>query len=370
MEVEYNQFTSEGYDNKLNNDNKLNYKNNSDNTNCNKEIEVEWDKSCEDYHKTNALTIDVIIPLYKPEKSFKQLIERLLKQSRIPQRIILLHTIEENEIKIRSEKTQELLDCVKVLSNDDCNIDIYEINKIDFDHGGTRNYGASLSKADIILFMTQDAIPADKDMIKQIIKPFANENIASAYGRQLAYPHAGILENYTRLFNYPEYSYNKSEKDISELGIKTYFSSNVCAAYRRTIYEKLGGFVTKTIFNEDMIMAATVIKNGYTIAYAAEALVYHSHNYTYIQQFKRNFDLAVSQQQYKHIFSEVKSESEGIKLVKQTIKYLIKNKHYHLIPDLILQSGFKYMGYLAGKRYEIMPKWLIIKLSMNPTYWS
>jgi rhamnosyltransferase len=360
MGIEYNNLSSE--DNKMANNKSL------DKIEISNLKDIDCNLRTED-SVTNTLTIDVIIPVYKPEKSFKQLIERLLKQSISPQRIILLHTLEESADCIQT-KTHELLNHAKTLSNDVCKIDIYDIEKNDFDHGGTRNYGASLSQADVILFMTQDAIPADKDMIKHIIKPFSNEEIASAYGRQLAYPHAGIIENYTRLFNYPDYSFLKSEKDIAELGIKAYFCSNVCAAYRRTIYEKLGGFVTKTIFNEDMIMAATVIKNGYTIAYAAEAMIYHSHDYTYVQQFKRNFDLAVSQQQYKHIFSEVKSENEGIKLIKQTLKYLQKNKRYDLIPDFIFQSGFKYMGYLAGKRYETMPKWLIMKLSMNPTYWK
>lgn len=64
--------------------------------------------------------------------------------------------------------------------------------------------------------------------------------------------------------------------------------------YRRSIYEKLGGFVKHTIFNEDMIFAGKLIQEGYAIAYVAEARVVHSHNYTNRQQLHRNFDLAVS----------------------------------------------------------------------------
>ena len=122
--------------------------------------------------------------------------------------------------------------------------------------------------------------------------------------------------------------------------------------YRRDIYEKLGGFVTRTIFNEDMIFAAGLIQAGYRIAYAAEAEVVHSHKYPYWQQLTRNFDLAVSQRQYRQIFEQVRSESEGMRLVKDTMKYLMKHGKWYLVPDLVMQSGFKWMGYKLGLRYQ------------------
>ena len=73
----------------------------------------------------------------------------------------------------------------------------------------------------------------------------------------------------------------------------------------------------------------------------------HSHNYSWIQQFHRNFDLGVSQAEHPEIFESVKSEGEGIRLVKQTFSYLIAKKKIWLIPGFIMQSGFKYAGYLG-----------------------
>lgn len=308
-------------------------------------------------------TVDVIIPVYKPDNKFNQLMERLVKQSKKPNRIILLHTIEET-----LDANQHIAYALS-LGTPECAVECYDIEKADFDHGGTRNYGASLSQAEIMLFMTQDAVPADSHLVNTIIMPFQDPLVAAVYGRQLANQKSGIIEAYTRQFNYPDKSYTKTLKDLPRLGIKTYFCSNVCAAYRKDVYDSLGGFVTKTIFNEDMIMAAAIINEGYTIAYSAETKVFHSHYYTYIQQFQRNFDLAVSQKQYDHIFAAVKSENEGMKLVKNTIKYLFSQKYYYLIPDLILQSGFKYLGYKAGMNYERFPRNLVERLSMNPSFW-
>lgn len=314
-------------------------------------------------------SVDVIIPTYKPDNKFKHLMKRLLKQTWAPNRIYIINTIpckDEDKLEEAQKEQEELFAKYQAMEK----VSVLHITEREFDHGGTRNFGASLADSDLVLFMTQDAIPHDEYLIENLVKAFDDSKVGAAYARQLARANAGVIEEYTRRFNYPEESYVKSSKDLKDLGIKTYFCSNVCAMYRKDTYIELNGFVTKTIFNEDMIMAATMIDAGYSIAYVAEAKVIHSHSYTYIQQFTRNFDLAVSHVQYKEIFEQVKSEDEGIKLVKRTLNYLIQKKKYYLIPDLIMESGFKYLGYLAGSHYNKLPHDLVIKFSMNKKYWD
>ena len=106
------------------------------------------------------------------------------------------------------------------------------------------------------------------------------------------------------------------------------------------------------------------------MAYAADARVIHSHNYTGIQQFHRNFDLAVSQADHPEVFSGVRSEGEGVKLVKNTAVYLIKQGKIHLVPQLVYTSGCKYLGYLIGKRYKKLPHGVIMWCTMNKNYWK
>jgi rhamnosyltransferase len=302
-------------------------------------------------------TVDVIIPTYHSDDKFQNLIKMLYRQTKKPDRVIILHT-EEFE-----GQEQPLPDIPG------SNIIIKPISKDKFDHGGTRKYGASLSDADILMFMTQDAVPVDEFLIERLLTPYADPWVTATYARQLPDDKADPLERYTRHFNYPKTGSVKSSKDLEQLGIKTYFCSNVCATYRNAVYRELGGFVDKTIFNEDMIMAAGMIKKGCQIAYAADAKVIHSHKYSYLQQFTRNFDLGVSHNQYPDIFREVKSESEGIRLVKKSLQYLIEKKEYLLIPELILSSGFKFLGYRLGLHYDILPKSLVIRCSMNKDYW-
>ncbi len=162
----------------------------------------------------------------------------------------------------------------------------------------------------------------------------------------------------------------KSAADLDRLGIKTFFCSNVCAAYNREIYEQIGGFVKKAIFNEDMVYAGHAVTAGYCIAYAAEAKVRHSHNYTCMQQFHRNFDLGVSQADHPEVFEVVSSEHEGAKLIKSTIRHLEKTKKWIQIPYLILSSGCKFIGYKLGKHYRSLPAPLVRWCSASRSYWD
>ena len=106
------------------------------------------------------------------------------------------------------------------------------------------------------------------------------------------------------------------------------------------------------------------------MAYVPEAKVVHSHNLTPMQQFHRNFDLAVSQAEHPEVFADLKSEGEGIRLVKQTAKYLLLHFKGFLIPELVVSSGCKYLGYKLGRNYEKLPKKMILWCSMSPLYWE
>lgn len=309
--------------------------------------------------------IDVIIPLYRPDQKFEKLIKGLNCQDITPHRILLLNT----EV-IPEYSSAAILERINKIPNQKIEIELISIKKDQFDHGGTRALGATMSKAEYLLFMTQDAVPKDSHLITELLKSFDCERVAVAFARQIVRKNAGLIESYTREFNYPDRSMRKGEEDIKHLGIKTYFCSNVCAMYKRAYYEELGGFVRKTIFNEDMIFAQKVIGKGYQIAYVATACVVHSHAYTCWEQLQRNFDLGVSQAEYKEVFKDVPSEKEGAKMVKMTISYLLKHQKYGLILLFIIECGFKYVGYFLGKRYQKLPVSVCKKLSMNKGYWK
>lgn len=305
--------------------------------------------------------VDVIIPVYRPTKRLFLLLDRLKEQTVPPERIILVNT-EQSYFEILISGT-DFWQKYK-------NVTVRHISKKEFDHGGTRRRAVKESDAPYFVMMTDDAIPVNEYMLERLMMPVWESKAAMSYARQLPGEDCGVIERYNRRFNYPKTSCIKTRANLQEMGIKTFFASNVCAAYDRRIYDELGGFVKHTIFNEDMIFARRLIDAGYAIAYEASAQVYHSHNYTGKQQFMRNFDLGVSHAQYREVFEGVGTESEGIKLVKKNCAYLISVRKPWLILKLIWQSGCRYIGYFLGKRYEKLPVGFVKLCSMNREYWN
>lgn len=344
------------------------------------------------------MKIDVIIPVYKPGRELFVLLDRLKGQTMPVHKIILMNT----EKKYFEElMAQTGTDLAKTYGN----VEIHHLAKREFDHGGTRHRAVQYSVADIFVLMTQDAMPADKYLIERLTEHLRQGleqesaakrsgeqamggqqgrvsvgqqgaaygrqvTVAAAYGRQLPGAHSSEAERVSRHFNYPETSRIKRLDDLETMGIKTYFCSNVCAAYRRDIYEESGGFVRHTIFNEDMIYAAGVIKAGYGIAYEAQARVVHSHNYTNMQQLRRNFDLGVSQAEHPEVFQGVPSEAEGKRLVKATFRHMKRKRRLYQFPGFCIQCCFKYAGYLLGKNYRKLPEKWILALTSGKNFWK
>lgn len=303
-------------------------------------------------------TMDAIIPSYRPGEKFYRLLA-MLKKQRLPLgKIIVVNTERRffDEERAREAAGERL--------------ELHHIEKRDFDHGGSRNLGVSFSDSELFLMLTDDAVPRSTELTERLSSAFLRgERIGAVYGRQLATKESSFDERYARRFNYPEQSFVKSIEDLPRLSIKTYFMSNVCCAYRRDLFDRLGGFPSPMIFNEDMVYAARLLRLGYRIAYEAEAEVYHAHCYSGLQQLRRNFDLGVSQAEHPEIFSDLRPEGEGKRLIKGNLRELLREGRAWKIPALIWKSGCKYLGYLLGKNYRRLPGRLRSALSMNKGYW-
>lgn len=288
------------------------------------------------------MSIEVIIPAYKPDKNIYKLIDRLRNQQLKPCRIRIMLTVD-NENYLDSEEYTEFC---KDVGED---ILIETVPKSEFSHGGTRQRAAEESEADFILFMTQDAVPYDDELTTVLREAFEDNDCAVAFGRQLPHGDAGEVEKFSRLFNYPSKSYTRTASDIDKYGIKAFFSSDVCAMYRRDFFNEVGGFDTEADFNEDSIFAYNALLHGYKVAYCSEARVIHSHNLTLKQQFDRNRMIAGSHRQHPDIFLSVKSESEGMKYLRTGLKYMISRGEYISAAELVINCVARYAGYLIGK---------------------
>jgi rhamnosyltransferase len=297
----------------------------------------------------------VIIPTYNAGKQLAKLLESLKAQSLACDVLVIDASSSDDTANIAKR----------------AGATVTIIEKKSFDHGGTRTLAGTLTDADILIYMTQDALPADCTALENLIKPFSDPMVAAAYGRQLPHPGASPFGGHLRLFNYPEISHIRSLTDKTVCGIRTPFLSNSFAAYRKTALEEIGWFRERLIMGEDTWAGAKLLLAGYRLAYVSEAKVFHSHDYSPPEDFRRYFDIGVFHRCEDWILSEFGGAGgEGTAYVKSAIMYLAEQKKSYLLPELMVRTALKLAGYSLGRMHTHIPVSLKKKLSMHRDWWD
>ncbi|WP_183973038.1 glycosyltransferase family 2 protein [Tunturiibacter gelidoferens] len=245
------------------------------------------------------------------------------------------------------------------------------IARSEFNHGGTRQLAVELlPDAEILVFLTQDVELAEADDINRLLEALIDPTVAAAFGRQLPRRGATPSEAHARLYNYPAQSDMRTLASREKLGFKTIFISNSFAAYRRVALMAVGGFPRDVIFGEDTITAARMLLAGWKIAYVAEAMVYHSHSYTWEQEFRRYFDIGVLHQRESWILREFGGAGgEGGRFVRSELRYLWP-RYWWAIPSALVRTAAKWMGYRLGRIESRLSLESKRRLSMNRQFWN
>ncbi|WP_076647931.1 glycosyltransferase family 2 protein [Latilactobacillus sakei] len=284
------------------------------------------------------MKIGLAIPTYNAGVNLNDVLEKIVESSiNIDRKIIVDSESKDQTVAIARDK----------------NFEIYSIQQNIFTHGLVRKkISEILADCDYIIYMTQDVYvepTALENLVKYIVE---HPMMAIAYGKQsVDMNKTDIFEKKDRSFNYPDYDMEKSYADKEQLGIKTVFSSDAFAVYRRSVLLEVNNFPEKLNFSEDMYMAAKVVKAGYTVGYCSKAIVMHSHSYTLKDQFRRYQSIGEFHGQNKWIQEEFgTNEKEGLKSVFSEWKYLIGNNKPLKIPYSIMRTGVKYLGYKSGTR--------------------
>ena len=325
--------------------------------------------------------LEVVYLAYKPDKKLFCSLERMARQVLLPDLVSVYLTVEDDDPvftetcifsasehnskgaedtnagsigknKVRksfgeSEFETKVRDACKGIRK----VRVEYVRKSEFGHGRTRQAAMDASEYDRVLLMTQDAVPVNKKLTLELDCALDSDDAAVAFARQKAYPNADSVERLYRQFNYPSASRSKCASDIDKIGIKAFFCSDVCCMYKHELFDRLGGFDTSLNFNEDSIYAYNALKNGFTVEYAAKAMVYHSHNESLKQKFLRSRQLAHSQKENPEVFSHVSSEHEGMKFFTGALKHLVGTGDIKGVIKLISNCAAKYLGYFAGKHF-------------------
>jgi rhamnosyltransferase len=301
------------------------------------------------------LTVGVIIVTYNAIKLIDSCVKSVVNSASVDKILV-----------VNSSSTDGTIERVRELG-----IDLLIIDRSEFNHGKSREIARKKIGTDIVVFLTPDAILSDSTTITKLISPLINKTAAISYARQLPRPNAGFYESYSRFINYPALDsiQIRSLNDVNLFGARTFFCSNSCAAYVNEELNKVGGFRT-LLTNEDYVAAYDLLVNSMRIAYVPNALVYHSHDYGLLDEFKRAFDAGY----VRGILPEIekvtgRTEKQGFGFAASLIKATLSH-NLLMLPYTILLLGIRLMGYRFGKYGKYFPNSVCSLMSSQDFYWQ
>jgi rhamnosyltransferase len=246
---------------------------------------------------------------------------------------------------------------------------VMSIGRADFDHGRTRNIAATAASGEILVFMTQDALPFDDFLIEHLTEQLTTSRAAACFARQIARPDAPEAERVSRLINYPAASHERALDTDRVLTSKMLFFSNVCAAIERRAFDEVGQFPEHVLINEDMAFCGRLLRAGKTVAYCAQAVVIHSHAHGLRYVFRRNFDMGAFFAMQHAELGAVSVAGDGASFVRQQAAALIRSRAYTSLMQATLHNIVRLLGYSIGRRSSNLPRRVAAPLSLNPAYW-
>lgn len=281
--------------------------------------------------------VGIVIPTWNAGRQFHRLMEQLDTQScPLARRLV----IDSSSV----DGTQELSRAH--------GFEVLAISRDEFNHGKTRQQAFAYlqDEVDIIIYLTQDVLLTDADSLQYLVTALEQDPQAGAvYGRQLPHSGASAGARLQRAFNYPEHSVKKTFADRARMGIKTAFLSDSFAAYRCAALDAVGGF-PEVAACEDMYVGAKMLMAGYTLLYEAEARVYHSHEYSWRENFHRYYVTGVFHKQQswiRQVFGG--SEGEGLRLLRYQLREARRLGGWLTAVGLLWDNGIRYAAYCLGK---------------------
>lgn len=223
--------------------------------------------------------ISVVIPVKNGAETLEAVLDRLHAQ-KCPSDVEI--------VVVDSGSTDGSLDIVarhRVL--------LLRIEPHEFNHGSTRNLGIASTRGELVVLLTQDAVPVDDGLFAALVAPFADARVAGVYGRQIPRDDCDVvrrrqLDGWLTGRLVPA----RSALDGLSLDSLTPFEryercvfDNVCSSIRRSVWEALP--FPRIPFGEDVAWARSALEAGHVIAYEPSAAVVHSHRRPIAEEYRR-----------------------------------------------------------------------------------
>lgn len=258
---------------------------------------------------------------------------------------------------------------------------LFQIAPQAFNHGETRNYGASQASPSVryLLFLTHDATPAPGWLAGLLAAVDESPDVAGAFSRHLPrptcpLPMARLLQEEWEQSGTPGRVVKRltDPADYARRQVWYAWFSNTSSCLRRAVWERFP--FRRVDFAEDADWADRVLRAGYTLIYEPRSCVIHSHDYGLWDQFAQNLDHARGM---KRLFPEA-AYTEQPRLWTRLRAFLLTcardarfiaqqplspARRLYWLAYAPLWHLASYLGAQAGQRYERLPAWLVRRIS-------
>lgn len=231
---------------------------------------------------------------------------------------------------------------------------VASIAQADFGHGRTRNALARMARGELLVFLSQDALPAGPEFLERLLEPFSDPRVGGAYARILPHPGDDPLTRRTGL-DQPEARAERSGAASPELArAEALRFNNVASAVRAAVLRSIP--FPDLPFGEDSAFAAAALAAGWRVHFAPAAVVHHAHAYGPRAAFRRyRIDAAFQREQHgRRLRTGPLSVLRGVLYeVRRDLALLARERPrgclWHALRSPVLRSA-QVLGQLAGSR--------------------
>jgi rhamnosyltransferase len=255
-----------------------------------------------------------------------------------------------------------------------------EISPLAFNHGETRNLGASLSRGSYLVYLTQDAVPGDEKWLERLLDPLRQDPlVAGAFSSHRPRENCPLMEK--RQILQTVLTSGGKRRINTAVGNPEYetnpypflWFSNTSSCIRRDIWERFP--FRRVEFAEDQEWAKRVLEAGYKTVYVPDSVIVHSHHYGPVRNFRRFFEHAramkeiFGKEEFPHFKSILTATRQSVREDFQF--YRSENGNSRGFCRWFLPSLFWYLsaftGLWLGTHLEKIPPEWRERLSLQPS---
>ncbi len=294
--------------------------------------------------------------------------------------------------RVFGQKTEKSFEVIVIDSGSiDSTLDIvgkYEvrlerIKPAEFGHGRTRNLGARMARGKVLVFLNQDAIPANEYWLENLTLRFQEvDRIAGIYSKHVPHPDCNPLRKREKL-NDPTHSPTSTHVKFIE-NFQEYQNMDPGEKRKLISFESISCAIDKKVwtkypfkdmeFAEDLEWSKRVMEAGYAIIFEPKSVVEHSHNFyrSFLETVQKHFDEGMFVSRIVGYVVEGKWSSRisfVCTLIKADVSFIIKMEGSSIYKiGWVIKGPFirmaQMLGYILAHHHQQLPDFLRHRLSL------